>query len=266
MKIGIFDSGLGGLLILRSIIKKLPQYDYVYLGDTKRIPYGSRTQNTIHSFTRQAVAYLLKNNCQLVVLACNTASSSALRKIQREYLPKNYPNRRVLGIIIPTAEQTIHDSKIRKIGILATSSTVDSKSFLREFKKLNPALQVYQSPAPRLVPLLEAGKTAQAVRLAKKYLKPLLKKQVDAIVLGCTHYSLLADEIQKIAGRKIKIVDQTDFIARKLAEYLARHPEIKSKLEKKGKLDLRVTKISEPILQNSKAWFGANARLKLVKI
>ena len=266
MKIGIFDSGLGGLLILRSIIKKLPQYDYVYLGDTKRVPYGSRTQNAIHSFTRQAVAYLLKNNCQLVVLACNTASSSALRRIQREYLPKNYPGRRVLGIIIPTAEETIKDRKIRKIGILATSSTVESKSFLKEFKKLNPALQVYQSRAPRLVPLLEAGQTMQAVRLAKKYLKLLLEKKVDAIVLGCTHYSLIADEIRKIAGRKVKIVDQTDFIARKLAEYLARHPEIKSKLAKKGKLDLGVTKISEPILQNSKAWFGPNTKLKLAKI
>jgi glutamate racemase len=260
MKIGVFDSGLGGLFILKSLKQQLPQYDYLYLGDTKNLPYGNKNQAQIYTLTRRAVDYLFKNNCQLVILACNTASAQALRRIQQEYLPKKYPNRRVLGVIIPTAEEV---KKYSQVGVIATTATVKSQTFVRELKKVSPKIQVIQSAAPELVPLIESKNIAQIKKLLPKYLKPL--KNCQAIILGCTHYPIIARLIHKEAGKHIKIISQTDIIPLKLKNYLVRHPEIEKTLSQKGQTEFWVTKLSPLFKKQAEDWFGHNIRLKLDK-
>jgi len=254
MKIGVFDSGLGGLIILWAIRKFLPQYDYVYLGDTKRVPYGNRSQNTVFRFTREAVDYLFrKENCALVIVACNTSSAKALRKIQQEYLLKNFSDRRVLGVLIPAAEDA---AKYSKIGILATKGTVKSGTFPIEIKKVNrkvPALnsrgsstkvgtKIWQTPAPRLVSLAEAGEYHLAGVYIKKYLAPLVAKKIEVLVLGCTHYPLFKKEFKKVLPKNIKIVSQDEIIPKKLKIYLGNHPEINKKLSRNKKMKILVTK------------------------
>lgn len=266
MKIGIFDSGLGGLFILRSIVKKLPEYDYIYLGDTKRLPYGNRSQKTIYEFTKMAVEYLFKNNCQLIILVCNSASSQALRKIQKTYLPEHFPKRRVLGVIVPTVEAINQDNKIKRVGILATLNTVDSRVYLKEIKKINPGIKIFQQAAPLLVPLVENKGIKWSEPILKHYLKPLLKRKVDAIVLGCTHYPILKNKIRKIVGKGIKIISQDDLIPEKLADYLKRHPETKKKLEKKHQRLFLVTDITSHFKKTAKKWFGKDIQLKLTNL
>ena len=156
--IGVFDSGFGGLDVLRGIVKELPSYNYIYLGDTARLPYGNRPKETVYEFTKQAVDFLFRQNCELIILACNTASSDALRKIQREYLPKKYPGKKVLGVLIPLSEEAVKYTKSLKIGVMATIGTVQSKSFVRELGKLDTKIEVFQEACPLLVPLVETGK------------------------------------------------------------------------------------------------------------
>ncbi len=262
MKIGIFDSGLGGLVLGRAIIQKLPQYDYVYLGDTARVPYGNRSKETIYEFTKQAVTKLFEQNCQLVVLACNTASAQALRKIQKVFLPKNFPNRRVLGVIIPTLEAI--DSGHKNIGIIGTLGTVKSKIYELELKKLWPKAKVFEQAAPLLVPLIENNELDKAEPFLREYLKPLLAKKIDTLVLGCTHYPLLKNQIVNIVGPKVKIICQTDVVPSKLANYLARHPEIEKKLSKKHSQIFEVTDLNQDFLSVSKMLFGKSINSKVV--
>lgn len=273
MKIGFFDSGLGGLFIFKNVVKRLPRYDYLYLGDTKRVPYGNRSQETIYQFTRQAVDYLFSKNCQLVILACNTASAQALRKIQKECLPRHYPTRRVLGVIIPTIEATLETKNIKKVGVLATLSTVNSKTFIREFKKTSPKIKVFQQAAPLLVPLVENNGIKWANPILKEYLGPLLNKKVDTIILGCTHYPALKNKIRKIvgkaelsSGKKIKVISQNEIIPEKLADYLKRHPEIEKQIEKSGQRIFAVTDITKDFAKTAKKWFGENICLKVVNL
>jgi glutamate racemase len=265
-RIGIFDSGLGGLLIFRSIAKLLPRYDFLYLGDTKRVPYGNRSQETIYQFTKKAVNYLFSQNCQLVILACNTASAQALRKIQKKYLPLRYPSRRVLGVIIPTIEATLELKNIKKVGVLATPSTVASQTFVIEFKKANPKIKIFQQSSPLLVPLVENDGIKWASPILKEYLKPLLAKKVDAIILGCTHYPILKNKIRRLAGKNIAVVSQDEVIPAKLKGYLARHPEIGNKLRKQGKRIFMVTDITDSFQATAKKWFGKNIFLKLINL
>lgn len=265
MKIGIFDSGLGGLIILKSIVKKLPQYDYMYLGDTKRVPYGDRSQEVIYEFTRQAVEYLFKQNCKLVILACNTASSRALRKLQKEFLPKYYPDRKILGVIIPTVEAIKEQVKVNRVGIIATQATVDSKAIEKEYKKLNSRATVYQNAAPVLVPLIENNGLKLIEPILKFYLKPLLKKKIQAVVLGCTHYVIVKKLIKKIVGQNILVVSQDEIVPSKLKTYLKKHAEVESKLSKNSKIDLRVTDLTDHYINLSKQWFDSNTKLKLIK-
>lgn len=259
MKIGIFDSGLGGLIVAKGVIKKMPQYDYVYLGDTKRLPYGNRSQRQIHEFLLQGIAFLFAQDCGLVLVACNTASASALRKVQQRWLPKNYPQRRVLGVIVPTAEMSL---PYKRIGVLATASTVQSKAYVRELKKINPRMEIFQQPAPRLVPLIEAGDLAQAEAQLKKYLQPLLARRVQAIILGCTHYSILKRSAIKIAGPGIKILDQTEIIPAKLKNYLQRHPEMRKRLSRNKKRFYFVSAKSKNFERLSTKLFGKKVALK----
>lgn len=230
--IGVFDSGFGGINTLKSIVKTLPEYNYIYLGDTARAPYGSRSKKDVYEFTRQAVDFLFKKNCELIVLACNTASSDALRKIQQEHLPKYYPGKKVLGVLIPAAEHGAAVTKNKRVGVMATIGTVKSRAFHRELRKLDPKITVLQQACPLLVPLVEDGlhnsKAARAI--LKKYLEPLAQNNIDTLILGCTHYGILEKKIKKLAGKSVKIISESGVVPKKLAEYLRRHPDIKKQL------------------------------------
>ncbi len=266
MKIGIFDSGLGGLIITRAISRMMPEYDYVYLGDTKRVPYGNKSPEAVFEFTREAVDYLFrKEDCAVVVIACNTASARALRQIQQEYLParnasrneagglKNFKNRKVLGVLIPAAEVA---SNYKRTGVLATLGTVASNAWTVEIQKLNRKTKVFQNPAPMLVPLIEEGENALAKSFLLKYLKPLIRKKIDALVLGCTHYPILKKEIKKITGKNVKIISQDEIIPEKLKEYLAQHPEITEKLSKNKSMKILVTDKTQNLNLLVKRWFN----------
>jgi len=264
MKIGFFDSGLGGLFLLKKVVKVLPQYDYLFLGDLKHSPYGNRSAQAIDNFSQEAVNYLFENGCQLVIIACNTATILALRKIQQEYLPANYPGRRVLGVLVPTLEETTKQN-IKRLGVLATAATVNSKVYVKELQKLHGEIKVFQNAAPLLVSLVENDGLRWAGPILKEYLKPLMNKKVEAIILGCTHYPVLKNEIKKIVGYKIKIISQDDIIPAKLADYLKRHPEIEKKLSKGGRITLEVTDLSVDFRRTAKKWFGKEISLKLVE-
>ena len=274
MKIGVFDSGLGGLFVMRALARKLPRYDYVYLGDTQRVPYGNRSPQTVYRFLEEAVEYLFKKDCGLIIVACNTASAEALRKIQRQYLPRHWPKRRVLGVIIPTVEEALKYPKTRRLGVLATQGTVNSRAYVREAKKLNPRVKVYENPAPMLVPLIENSEWKRA-RLAeasakraepfvREYLAPLKRKKIEKLVLGCTHYPALKKMIKRISG--VPVVSQDEIVPRKLKDYLKRHPEIDSRLSKKGKRELLVTDITLAYGEIARRWFNSNAKLKRIAL
>jgi len=271
MNIGIFDSGLGGLLIFKKLTKKFPKYNFVYLGDVKRLPYGNRSDETIFNFTRQAVEYLFnEENCKLVILACNTASAKALRRIQQDIIPEYYPGRRVLGVIIPTAEEAVknnkHENKEKKIGVLATKATVYSGTYKREIQKIDCRAKVFEVAAPSLVTLIENGEINYTEPILRKYLKPILGKKIDTLILGCTHYPLVQKKIKKICGKNIKIISQDKIIPEKLLDYLERHPEIDDKLEKKGKRKILVTEETENYKRIAKRWFSGSELLIKIDI
>lgn len=256
--VGIFDSGFGGLNIMKGILKELPDYDYIYLGDTARVPYGNRSKEVIFEFTRQAVEFLFKNDCQLIILACNTASAEALRKLQQEYLPANYPDRKILGVIIPTAEETILKTKNKKIGVLATEATVDSNAFEREIKKLDSEIEVYQNACPLLVPIVENGEhNAEIADISlKKYLKPLLAENIDTLILGCTHYEIMEDKVKDIVGNDIEVISESKIVAKKLKEYLERHNEIEERLSKNSKQIIYTTDLTDKFIKLGREFLG----------
>lgn len=272
MNIGIFDSGLGGLFLTRAIIKQLPQYDYIYLGDTQRVPYGNRSQETIYEFTREAVEYLFKKDCGLIILACNTASAQALRKIQQEYLPAHFPDlpaqaeRRVLGVIIPTLEALNALPEARRVGVLATASTAHSHAYAHELKKINPAIEVFEQSVPLLVPLIENDGLSWLEPIARSYCEPLLKKHIDTLILGCTHYSIIKDRIQTIVGQAVRVVAQDEVVPPRLADYLSRHPEIESKLSKNSTRKFLVTDLTEQFEKKAQEWFDDPIHLEHISL
>lgn len=264
MKIGIFDSGLGGLIIAKSIVKIMPEYDYAYLGDTKRVPYGNRSHEAVYEFTRECVDYLFKKeNCAIVIIACNTASARALRRIQKEYLPKNFPNRKVLGVLIPAAEEA---AKFGRVGVLGTKGTVDSNTFPQEIKKLNKQITIFQNAAPLLVALAEEGEIKNAKQFIKKYLHPFLNKKLDAVVLGCTHYPIFKGQIKKLLPKGLKIISQDEIVPKKLKEYLKKHEEISQKLSRKKSVKILVTDKTKTVEMLTAKWFGVKVKPKLVNI
>ncbi|MBI5458017.1 glutamate racemase [Candidatus Kaiserbacteria bacterium] len=233
--IGFFDSGFGGLHVLRGITKRLPGYDYIYLGDSARAPYGPRSSEEVYAYTKQGVEFLFAHGAELVVLACNTASSEALRKIQQEYLREGSP-KKVLGVLIPFAEAAAARTKNKRVGVMATEGTVRSDAFKREITKADSTIQVSQQACPLLVPLVEAGEqdSARADELIRGYVAPLLEKNIDTLVLGCTHYGILEGKIRAAVGPDIKIISEEDVMPDGLASYLNRHPEVEQRVEKKG--------------------------------
>ena len=256
--LGVFDSGFGVLAVLREFVKKLPQYDYICLGDTARAPYGGRSAEVVYSFTRSAVDFLFRQGCPLIILACGTASSVALRKIQRDYLPKHYQERRVLGVVIPAAQSAAELTKNGRVGVIGTEATIGSGAFEIELKKINPRIKVFQKACPLLAPMVEAGETGSALsRMAlEKYLGPLTAKNIDTLILGCTHYGLLEKEIREIVGPEVKIISEGKSAAEKLKDYLARHLEIERQLAKNGKVRFLTTDITKKFEKLGSRFFG----------
>jgi glutamate racemase len=236
--IGIFDSGYGGLTVFRSIFQQLPGYDYIYLGDTARAPYGNRSFQTIHQYTWECVQWLFEQGCPLVILACNTASAKALRTIQQKDLQNEDPSKRVLGVIRPTAEVIGDYTKTKEIGVLGTKGTVQSGSYKIEIRHFFPDIKVHQQAAPLWVPLIENGEYDKpgADYFVKKYLDQILAQSanIDTILLGCTHYPLLQEKIKAYLPGHIQIISQGDIVAKSLIDYLTRHPEMENKLTKGG--------------------------------
>ena len=232
--IGIFDSGYGGLTILHGIRQLLPQYDYLYLGDNARAPYGSRSFDVVYEFTRQAVVKLFERGCQLVILGCNTASAKALRTIQQNDLPELDPMRRVLGIIRPTAEVIGHLTKSRHVGVLATEGTIKSESYNLEIAKLYPDIKVSGVACPFWVPLVEyqEADSPGADYFVKKRIDQLMRidPEIDAIILGCTHYPLLLPKIRQFTPSGIRLIPQGQYVATSLHTYLGRHPEMMNRI------------------------------------
>jgi glutamate racemase len=234
--IGIFDSGYGGLTVFRSIFQQLPQYDYVYLGDTARAPYGNRSFHSIHQYTWECVQWMFDKGCPLVILACNTASAKALRTIQQVNLKTQDPSKCVLGVIRPTAEVIGDYTKTKEIGVLGTKGTVNSGSYLIEINNFFPDVTVHQQAAPLWVPLIENGEYDKPGTdyFVKQYLDQILAQSpnIDTLLLACTHYPLLLDKINAHLPAGIKAIPQGDIVANSLVDYLQRHPDLETTLTK----------------------------------
>ena len=259
--IGVFDSGFGGLTILKKIVERMPGYDYVFLGDNARAPYGSRSFATVYNYTLQAVKKLFQLGCPLVVLACNTASAKALRTIQQEYLAKDCPQNRVLGIIRPTAEALGSITKTNKVGILGTAGTVNSQSYILETAKLFPEIKLFQQACPMLVPIVENNEidTPGADFFVEKYLNLLFAQdpEIDTIVLGCTHYPLLINSFKKFLPPSVHIVKQNEIVAHSLQEYLFRHPDMDARISKNSSINYYTTDDSSLFDLSASVFMGA---------
>ncbi|GAB3363369.1 glutamate racemase [Arachidicoccus ginsenosidivorans] len=259
--IGVFDSGYGGLTILRQIRTSLPDYDYIYLGDNARAPYGSRSFETIYEYTLEAVKWFFDQGCPLVILACNTASAKALRTIQQKDLPGLAPQNRVLGIVRPTSEVIGDMSEGGNIGILATQGTVESQSYILEIKKFFPEVKIEQQACPIWVPLVEYGEqdSPGTNYFIKKYIDLLLKKdaQIDTVLLACTHYPLLETKIKEYMPVDIQVVTQGKIVADSLFDYLNRHPEISERITQEGALSFYTTEQATTFNQQAARFFGA---------
>lgn len=243
--IGVFDSGYGGLTILHQMRQLMPQYDYLYLGDNARAPYGPRSFDIVYQFTREAVMKLFDLGCHLVIIACNTASAKALRTIQQNDLPGIDPKRRVLGVIRPTAECIGYITQSRHVGIFATVGTIKSESYVLEIQKLYPDITVTGEPCPMWVPLIENNEydSPGADYFVEKRIGNLMRRdpKIDTIILGCTHYPLLLNKILKYVPRGVKIIPQGEYVANSLKDYMVRHPEIDVKCSKGGKCHYMTT-------------------------
>jgi glutamate racemase len=262
--IGVFDSGYGGLTVLRELTYRLPQYDYIYLGDNARAPYGNRSFETVYHYTLQCVRWLFDQGCPLVVLACNTASAKALRTIQQLDLPQISPLNRVLGVIRPTTEVIGHFTRSGKVGVLATRGTVLSESYPIEIAKFFPDLEVFQQACPLWVPLIENNEHDKpgADYFVSTYLDELMlrSKDIDTILLGCTHYPLLRQKIEAYLPAGMRVISQGEIVAGSLADYLQRHPEIESRCTRYGELRLYTTDSAEDFDGHASIFYGKDLR------
>lgn len=268
-KIGIFDSGLGGLTILKEVVKLMPNREYIYLGDNLNAPYGDKTQEEIFKLALAGVKWLFENNAEIVILACNTVSANALRKIQQEVLPAKYPTKKVLGIIIPTVEEIEKFTKSGRIGILATSATVESKIYEIEMKKQNPRMQIISQTGGNLANLIEQNNSKTALLAEINAITGKLVSRdnlIDAVILGCTHYALIAEEIKQILPKNIIVVGQGEIVAAKLLDYLNKHAEIRNKLSNIFSLNFYTTSDSKQTKQLMSHFYGSDISVSTVKI
>ena len=268
--IGVFDSGYGGLTVLRQIRELMPQYDYLYLGDNARAPYGTRSFEVVYQFTLQAVRQLFQMGCPLVILACNTASAKALRTIQQRDLPLIDPTRRVLGVVRPTAECVGDITRTRHIGIMATPGTIRSGTYNIEIQKLHPDVQVTGQACPLWVPLIEnmEHQSPGADYFVRKYIDELLRRdpQIDTIILGCTHYPLLFDKIRQFTPSHIRLISQGDYVAHSLDDYLHRHPDMAQRLTTGGACRFLTTEQPSAFADNATAFLGSTIEAEHISL
>lgn len=268
--IGIFDSGYGGLTVFDKIREAMPDYDYIYLGDNARTPYGPRSFEVVYRFTRQAVEKLFSEGCQLVILACNTASAKALRTIQQRDLPEWDPTRRVLGVIRPTVELMDRISATKHIGILGTSGTISSLSYVMEIEKMFPHIKVTGEACPMWVPLVENNEfdSPGSDYFVKKHLDHIFSvdPQIDTLVLGCTHYPLLAAKIKQYLPAGITLLSQGEYVAESLKDYLKRHPEMDSKLTRHGACRFLTTESADKFSEAASIFLNAPLNVEQISI
>ena len=268
--IGIFDSGYGGLTVMKEILARLPQYDYLYLGDNARAPYGNRSFETVYHYTLECVKWFFKNGCHLVILACNTASAKALRTIQQKDFPGLAPGKRVLGVIRPTSEIIGSYTKTGHVGILATTGTVQSNSYVLEIEKTFPNVSVYQEACPMWVPLIENNEHngAGADYFVEKHINSLLEKsgRIDSVLLACTHYPLLIESIKKFLPSDIQVLSQGEIVADSLVDYLKRHPEIENLCTKQSEYRFRTTDSVEDFDNHATLFFGQRVKSEHVSL
>jgi glutamate racemase len=270
VRVGIFDSGFGGLTIHRSIRERLPQYDYVYLGDNARTPYGHRSFETVYRFTAEAVRFLFAHDCALVLIACNTASARALRTVQQRLLPELDPARRVLGIIRPSVEALAAGAAGRSVALWGTPGTVSSESYTLELAKLRPELALVQVACPLLVPLVENGELSGPglEHFLRKYWAETAARapEIEALLLACTHYPLLAPRIREVVPLQVRLLAQGEIVAPSLADYLRRHPEIESRLSRGASTEFLTTDTSASFDRLAELFLGhavASQRVEL---
>ena len=268
--IGVFDSGYGGLTILHQVRSVLPQYDYLYLGDNARAPYGPRSFDVVYQFTREAVVKLFSMGCHLVILACNTASAKALRTIQQNDLPQLDPSRRVLGVIRPTAECIGTITQTRHVGVLATEGTIKSESYVLEIKKLWPDITVTGVACPLWVPLIENNEydTPGADYFVKKRIDTLMLRDpaIDSVILGCTHYPLLLDKILKHTPRGVRVIPQGEYVAASLKDYLTRHPEIEAKCTRHASCRYFTTENSDKFRESARLFLHEDVEVETITL
>lgn len=268
--IGVFDSGYGGLTILSKIREALPDYDYIYLGDNARTPYGTRSFEIVYEFTLQAVNKLFEMGCHLVILACNTASAKALRTIQMNNLPDIDPSRRVLGVIRPTVECIGSITQTRHVGVLATAGTIKSESYPLEIHELFPDIKVSGEACPMWVPLVENNEANGEGTdfFIRKYIHNLLAKdgQIDTIILGCTHYPLLLPKIQQFVPQSMKVVAQGEYVAASLKDYLYRHPEMDRKCTRGGSCSFCTTEAEDKFIESASTFLNQDITVQRISL
>ena len=245
MRIGIFDSGLGGLVIAQAIRKHLPQYDYVYFGDTLHVPYGGRSKQAVYTHTERAIDYLMREEqCALVIIACNTATAHCGRLLQQFYLVRAFPDNRILGVVIPTLENCVEQG-CKRIGMLATAGMVESKVYQEELTKLDPKIEFFAKTSPLLVPMIENKGQKWIGPILDDYLSDITPHNIDSLILGCTHYPLLKSEIKSRVGTDVKIISQDDIIPKKLEDYLNGHSDMQGRLTMGGTIKYIVSDITD---------------------
>jgi glutamate racemase len=268
--IGIFDSGYGGLTVLKEIVNKLPGFDYIYLGDNARSPYGSRSFETVYEYTLQCVQWFFEQGCSLIILACNTASAKALRTIQQKDLPKIAPDKRVLGVIRPTTEIVGKYSETKSVGILATTGTVASNSYPIEIEKFFPEVKVYQEACPMWVSLVENNEHNGhgADYFVKKNIHNIFEKgkDIDVILLACTHYPLLKEKIEEYLPIGVKLISQGEIVANSLQDYLRRHPDIEAQCSRNSTITFYTTDSTEDFDNHASLFFGQKLRSRHINI
>ena len=261
--IGVFDSGLGGLVVTRAFISAMPEYDYIYYGDTANLPYGEKTPEQILSYTLEALKYLISRKCGLIIIACNTATSIALRYIQQKFIPSYAPDVKVLGVVIPTVEEALLDNAA-KVGVVATSATINSKIYAAELHKIKPELEVLEVAAPELVPAIEQDDFILAQKIVNNYAPQFSK--MDSLILGCTHYPLLIEKIRRYVPTGVTLLPQGEYVASSLEDYLHRHPEMDCKLTKGSTCRFLTTESAEKFSEAASVFLSRPIRVEQVVI
>jgi glutamate racemase len=259
MKLGIFDSGLGGVLIARSIRKAFPDIDIMYMGDTMHMPYGNRSAEAIYQHSKACMEAMFAQDCRMIIMACNTASASALRRLQQEYLPQAHPDRRILGVVVPTIEYAL-DKGYTRLGLLGTNYTVSTNVYAEELQKINPDIRIMQVKTPLLVPLIEHDGEAWLDSVLGHYIAPLAEQRVEALLLGCTHYVALAERVK--ARYDFDVIAQDEIVPAKLAQYFDNHPEIYGDIGRGGVDAFYVSDLTDSYAQAALKFYGPQAVLK----